>query len=449
MTQIAVSRKVQRVYARGLGPGCIANTDTANPVYIGSNTGLTTSSTVLPPQASVAVDDADFFASTLSGPAVVVAQIPGASQYNNPVGVQIALSALGLAKDTSVKATTTAVTGVNSTLGAPAQDGTVSAVESAVNAPAYGPATHTDVITTGPAAITGGKKLSDVNTTLGIPAQSTDVTTTLPANIAATGVPLLTGSELVHQLSSVSLAPGATQTYGPYAAGQLGYEILLSAWAAVNTGQNDVSVEVIWSDAGTGITTGDELWWLCPGSGSGGNAHEVLGHGPTKGDQIEIILANAGNSAGNVSFAFTLLQNSRIYAADRWRTIQFKTSFLTNTFADPKANLLASTSISVGSGTGNAVTRVMPLYNGRVYASLQTASGTSDAELLILNFADQSNGGISVPSTTVFDGYTSSTGQLAAMIDLPRSQCQLQIINHNAASQNITCSVQVSEQAVL
>lgn len=93
-------------YGKPGRPFLLANTDTANPVYYSDNLTISGNSSVIEPQATVGFDGTrDVYASTLNPSVeVLVDHIPGGTQWSNPVGVQIALNALGLAKDTSVMA---------------------------------------------------------------------------------------------------------------------------------------------------------------------------------------------------------------------------------------------------------------------------------------------------------------------------------------------------------
>jgi hypothetical protein len=99
------------------GPCLLVNTDTAASVYIGPQRPVTTADVPLPPQASVGLDGSlPWYISTVAaGTAVACAVLPGGMAWDNPVGVQLALDTLGLAKD----ATLAALPGQLQTLGIP------------------------------------------------------------------------------------------------------------------------------------------------------------------------------------------------------------------------------------------------------------------------------------------------------------------------------------------
>jgi hypothetical protein len=87
------------------GPCLLVNTDTARTVYIGPQRPVTTADVELPPQASVSLDGSvAWYISALAAGAVVCGVLPGGLAWDNPVGVQLALDTLGLARDTTVAA---------------------------------------------------------------------------------------------------------------------------------------------------------------------------------------------------------------------------------------------------------------------------------------------------------------------------------------------------------
>jgi hypothetical protein len=87
------------------GPCLVVNTDTAQSVYIGPQRPVTAADVPLPPQASVSLDGSlPWYISTLAAVTVQCAVLPGGLAWDNPVGVQLALDTLGLARDTTVAA---------------------------------------------------------------------------------------------------------------------------------------------------------------------------------------------------------------------------------------------------------------------------------------------------------------------------------------------------------
>jgi hypothetical protein len=106
MPLLSADGTTQQIQPPGAGPYLLVNTDTAASVYLGPQRPVTTADIALPPQASVSLDGTlPWYASTLdAGTIVACALLPGGQNWNNPVGVQIALDTLGLAKDATLAA---------------------------------------------------------------------------------------------------------------------------------------------------------------------------------------------------------------------------------------------------------------------------------------------------------------------------------------------------------
>lgn len=102
MPSLKADQTSQLLYA-GAGQYLVVNLDTADTVYLSQARGVYTTDVPLPPQASVALSG-PWYVSTCDSQIVVdVAVVPGsAGGYSNPVGVQIALAGLGLAKDATL-----------------------------------------------------------------------------------------------------------------------------------------------------------------------------------------------------------------------------------------------------------------------------------------------------------------------------------------------------------
>lgn len=345
--------------------------------------------------------------------------IPGATSFTpSPVQVQLALNAAGLATAALQQTQqNTLISGIGLPTGA-AKDATVGNVFTAVGS---------------------------TNTILGSPAQDGTVSglnTGIPNGIAATGVPLLTSSALVKNVVAASHVAGGSVVYGPFTVGQIGYEIFLELYGNTNS-TCTFNVLIDWFDSGTGIQTGEESWWITPGSGSG-NPHTIFGSGPTKGDQVQITVTNAATSLTAVFCAFTFIQNSRVYAMDKWRTLNFSVAGLTGTATDTTSDVIASTNASVNAGAG--ITRVLPLYNGLVRLTFSTNSGTTDGDINIINNADSSqSGGNPLPNQTVYHNKPNAVGLLVDELTLPKGQCAAILTNNNAAAKVFGLSLIVEQ----
>lgn len=424
-----------RLAHRGERPGILINNDTTKTLYWSNDTEIDTGSNILPPQAYVGFDGTlDIYGSTLGNGNVQVIKALGVTEWNNPVGVQVALNALGLAKDSSVNnpaygpATSTDVvtnapaniTGgkklsdVNTTLGTPAQT--------------------VDVITTGPAAITGGKKLSDVNTTLGTPTQTVDVTTTLPTNLKTSGIPPINNHNQLLTLAATSLAIGGSNTSAAAVITQPAYEIYVSCFATAGGLGAIAHVRIDWSDSATGLVVDQDSFWVSPGTGTGAAAHVFKGRGPTKGNQAKIFVQTPGNSSAAVTFAYTFFQSSRLITTgtdeDIWFTVQSPSlssgpPLVQN---DPIARVIASESLSVAASS-SSTSQGLPLYNGPVWIRFATTSGANDAQFEIDDIIDPN-----INQDTVFKAQSDATGRINVAWRLPRIQCQVILTNQNASA---------------
>ena len=83
MTTIRVGQQVQVLYAKGWGPGCLANTDLVNPVFFGLGRDLGPSSDQIPALGAIPVDGSrDIYGSTLAaGTVVAVQSMPGITNW--------------------------------------------------------------------------------------------------------------------------------------------------------------------------------------------------------------------------------------------------------------------------------------------------------------------------------------------------------------------------------
>lgn len=431
-------------YGRKGRPFLLANTSTNVTVYYGEDLGLSTAqASQIPPLGSVGLDgQGDVWASTLGGGTAVLDLIPGGSNWAaSPSQIALEIAESGLALDTSV------------------------------NNPAYGPPTHTDVITTGPANITGGKKLSDVNTTLGTPAQTVDVTTTgpgnitggkklsdvnttlgtpaqtadvtttLPSNLQTSGIPPINNHNQLLTLSATSLAIGGSNTSSAAAITQPAYEIYVSCFATAGGLGTIGHVRIDWSDSATGLVVDQDSFWVYPGTGSGGAAHVFKGRGPTKGNQAKIFVQTPGNSAAAVTFAYTFFQSSRLITTgtdeDIWFTVQSPSlssgpPLVSN---DPIARVIASESVSVAANS-SSTSQGLPLYNGPVWIRFATTSGTNDAQFEIDDIIDPN-----INQDTVFKSQSDATGRINVAWRLPRIQCAVILTNQNAAAKTLSYQI--------
>ena len=425
----------------GTGSVLIVNMDNTETLTLGFSPNITLGGPAVfqvPAQGSITLDVEDIPLYAYAPATIQVQTIPGGTQWDNPVGVQIALSALGLAKDTSV----------NAPAYGPPTHTDVTGVTSAVNSPSYGPPTHTDVITTGPAAITGGKKLSDVNTTLGSPSQDSSVKAlaasglTVAEDIASNGVGLLAFSQNVMNPGAITMTSGEITSYGPSTFSLVSYEIGVTLQGQSGDGSPYLAVSLEWSDATTGLIIRREIWQLGAASAA---ANQFSLTGPAKGTRLKVTLHwYGGLSTATDGVQIVVNQTSRIYTRDDGRTIEGYSGIIgfTNANFDLDAGLVANINPSIGADA--TVTRSMPLYHGAVL--VQVNNPPQNCKVSIEAIASESINTLTSGTGLPFAQTVSSASYLNSVAYLPRSVCVLNVTNSGASTGTFNVNVWIAEQ---
>jgi hypothetical protein len=379
----------------GESPGgsvTVVNLDLTQTVYVGYQPGLSAgaSDAISVPPLGAAVIDTSAQSYIVSGVAAGIScqLIPGAAQWTpSPAQVALQIQALGLATETTQMLNHTAINTVNGTLGAPAQDGTV-----------------------------------------------TGLATSIPVNISTTGVPLLTGAAQVAS-GSGTIAVGATLSPAAFTIGQIGYEVIMTFQIAAGATIPFLQVILTWTDITSGLTVGVEEWWL---SASSGSAQQFIGRGPSKGNKLAITIKNF-DPADTVTYSYSVLANSRIYLRDEWRqTTTALTPGFTNPATDPNAGLLAGVNASISSGI--TLTRILPLYSGLVNVNCYTQGGQPGT----FEITSQSQNA----SMNPYQRTVAATSAFPDSVALPRTVCSLSITNTGNASANYQCNIIAQELTV-
>lgn len=401
MSSFNVDSSPQKVYEAGAGPGLLVNLDDTNPFYIGPNKGLNSLSDQIPAQASVAVDgSADVYAGTLNQAITVKIQsMIGALQWDNPVGVQVALNALGLAKDSSVIATTAAVGSVDSTLGSPAQDATVAGVTTRLGA--------------GPLALpTGAARDASV--------------AALPGTIATTGVPLLRNPNNAGHGSGLTLAPGGVILLGGTPVAQPSFEMAIQLKMPSATGTVPLGALILtWSDSSSGLTLGFEDYVLPCGNGVFVNGFLV---GPMYGDTLELELTNQ-DPAVTLTYNWTFTETSHVYERVRFtETNGAGINGFTRPDVFPSAGVLAASNPTIaGAGTVN---RLATTWGGKARLSIDNSGGANSCLVKLLD----PSGLFSVAADGFFTGLSAAAGAInSAELTLPNGPMLVSMINGGAS----------------
>lgn len=393
----------------------LANLDTANTIYLGTTNAFGTSpgssdSVPLSPQASMVADGSEpWYAAIAAGQTAQLAVIPGGTQFNNPVGVQIALSKLGLATASNQGTQIAAANNTNNVL------------NSGIALPI------------GAAVETGGNLAQAASQlALGIAgnplAKTADVVTTLPANIATTGVPLLTQPNTL--IANTNTNVNGTVTLGPFNVNQIAYEGFFST-NAVASGPNYLEYALSWFDAGGSLVAGDRGFII----GGTSPTHTVFIKGPTKGDSVTVTLVT--------SVAFTvnhaLFQTSRVHARNEWRSLSFGSLGVLPIPGDPLSGVLASWATgSIASGA--QVTAMLPLWNGKVRGSVATFSGSD-----ILTITVNDNGNVGLVTPAIFEAEIAAGTDSSFEMNLPYDNCTMVVKNTGATAVSPTISLVAEE----
>lgn len=446
--------------------GCIVNMDLTNSILVGLEEGSLfpgdADTFVLGPLNSVAaVGNLNYWAIALSG-TPEAAFMPGITNWSpSPAQVQEQIQALGLATEATqqIVKTNTATTASNVGAGnsllstgialpvGAAKDTTVSGVTSVLNtgiALPVGAAKDTtvsgvtSVLNTGIALPVGAAKdttVSGVTTAVG------GLATSIPANIANQGAPLLALSTNVANPGAQTWTASQSRTYGPSNFGQISYEISLSLQSGPGESNPFFGLYFTWTDPVSGLIIDQDTWYLAAGPSGTPNLYNGTGH--AKGGQLQVTLKWYGvNTSG--SSQIVINQTSRVYVRDDLRSTSFAAwPGSTNASFDLNSGLVIGTSPTVAALS--SATRAMPLYKGTVQANV-FGTGSGGITFQVTNAAGQAIN--SYAANIVYTGTVAANGNGNFSFPLPRSNCLLTVSNSGATSQGIVAAIWISEQEV-
>jgi hypothetical protein len=191
-----------------------------------------------------------------------------------------------------------------------------------------------------------------------------------------------------------------------------------------------------------------QSWYYFPGTGL--NPTRVMFNGPAMGPYLIIGFEDTDSQTNqSVITQFKLFGMSvlRTRHEGRGYGVYNVNNQTPPVFYDPQSNYLAINSSSVT--TGNTLTRLMPLYAGAVSISWATGSGTTDMHVIINDVGHENGGNGSLgapPVTQIWQQHSNAQGEGNAIIALPRSQCQFQLVNGNASSQTLFFAAMIIEE---
>lgn len=239
------------------------------------------------------------------------------------------------------------------------------------------------------------------------------------------GVQSLTQSTPVVQQSG-TLTSGNNVSYGPFNISQTGYSLNF-AWdtQAAGTASDTTEITMQWHDINTGALLMEEIYFLA-------NPNQVVaslvGYGPTKGNQLTIIITN--NDTATINYTVTASQNSRVYAKDVWQQAIFGAGYVGYTVAGGNnySGILACESPSLASN--GTATYIMPLWTGRIFVS----GSSNNAWAVRIRTLDPNAATNPVILNMIGTAGTSLTEELT----LPRSMCSVELVNTGSTTANVS-----------
>ena len=309
----------------------LVNPDITNQIYIGNDPGQQI--IAVPPLGSMTLgaDKHDIWVSTNGGVYIVNAYLlPNGSNWTpSPAQVAAQISALGLAKDTSVQTTNTISGQTNTILGTPAQT-------------------------------------SDINgvvTTLGAPSQSQDVKNLTVGGFPG-GIPILRGTDNLGVGSAITLTANATTNLIASAnITKPGFEAVFKLNTPLNNGTIPfVVLNVQWQDSNTGLQVGAKSYVIAAGNGPSAPTTIYLS-GPCRGNQIVLQMANRDPSvAFTLTWAFN--QTSHVYSVDRLlQPVNVAVNGFTGGGGNPSKGLLFTSQPTIAAS--GSITRLVSASNAK------------------------------------------------------------------------------------
>lgn len=349
---VTITKQPQRIQS-WLAPNeafLFVNNDITNAVFIGND--QSSQPIPIPALGSVTLTSVPGHDTWISTGGVNVSVqgllLPQGSNWTpSPAQVAAQINALGLAKDVTVA-------GVNTTLGAPAQNATVSGVTTAVNA---------------------------------TPAANA-------SQIAANGVPLLRKTTTLGSGAAVTLTPGlAVQLLTNAAINQPSFEALFSLWQPAATGTNPFAVIVFnWFDSASGFAVASKFYTITSGNAVG-NQMQYYMSGPCYGDQLSVAITDLEGATNQTLQAWVVNATSHTHTKDIiYQPVYPVTAPVgfTNPNGTPAAGVLFASNPTIAAN--GALTRLLAVYNGVIDMVMDNAGQAANAVIQLVDPSGQLSG---------------------------------------------------------
>lgn len=199
-------------------------------------------------------------------------------------------------------------------------------------------------------------------------------------HISTTGAPLLNLRTALLLAQTTVNNPGGSTVRGPFTFGQISYELGISLETNVAPiGATVVNYTLEWSDSASGLLVKRKAFQLV--AGASGVPHKIEVNGPARADTLNITIANNASSGVASKTTMTILQSSRDYQSDSFRSVDFQQSGFTGGSPRIENNVLGQFGASIGAG-GTQV-RLMAAYSGLAHVTANTLGNNATLVLTI------------------------------------------------------------------
>jgi hypothetical protein len=406
----------------------LVNPDVVNNIFIGNDPG----SQIIPVPAlgSVTLDtkDHDLWVSTNGGNYTVNAFLMpnGSNWVPSPAQVAAQINALGLAKDTTVATGNTLTGNTNTILGSPAQDATVSGVNTTL------------VFGTNPKLDTTITNTGNTNTSV----------TNLTTGGNPGGIPVLRGTDNLGVASAQSLTANATTTL--IASANLtkpSFEAVVQLNGPAGSGTIPFAVlNILWQDSNTGLQVGQKSYVLPAGNGPA-NVITYYISGPCRGNQVVLKVSNR-DPAITMTMTWAFNQTSHVYTVDRLLQAAYPSNppiGQSQGAGNPSKGLLFASSPTVGAGAGTTVTRMTAASNAKCKFCLDLG-GAPNALNVTITTPSSTPLYDEVAAGEVLYRMNGTTGAGTIQeIQMPNGPLNINMINQGAAAVNPNVTIAVME----
>lgn len=251
------------------------------------------------------------------------------------------------------------------------------------------------------------------------------------------GVPLLNGAKQAY-IQQNHVVPSGLFSSPIVPLTAPGYFAHFEALANAASTNPFFGIEMRWLDPTANFIMGSEKWVIPASSVAAGAV--VVGKGPIKGTQLEVLIDNF-DPVNTMTIQALVLETTQYIARDDWRSIVHGSipGFTIRNSDEPSLILVQQSALTFSAGVSRTV--LMPLYAGQV--AIDVTLSAAENVLVEVLAVDPVIGS----DTLVFSNVSSALNQGPFIATLPRTPCKLVLTNNGAAATDITCGVVAVELA--